>query len=213
MPKIITYSLRLDQPASEDYYRAVAAFADTWQPGAMRETAGLIAGFCAYRQERGLPDRSDGEYAFELLVIGVLLNEHAADIARMSGLTRAILKRLVSIQKRWPRTETLVKHLRGWTGALARIFAPLPTARPGKDRPPTLADLLDWLRANEENGKASRLAQWQAIFDGDPKRRRRLPGPGRPLYRGQPGRPGPIHRPGAGFFERVRPQTRLALRR
>jgi hypothetical protein len=167
MPKIITYSLRPDQPASDGYYRAIAAFADTWQPAAIRETAGLITGFRAYRQERGLPDRSDGEYAFELLVIGVLLSEHTADIARMTGFTRALLKGLVSIQKRWPPTETSIKHLRGWTGALARIFTPLPTARPGKDRPPTLADLLDWLRANEENGKASRLAQWQAIFDGD----------------------------------------------
>jgi hypothetical protein len=164
MPKIITYSLKLDHPDSGAYYRDVAAFADAWQDGAIQETAGLIAGFRAYRQERGLSDRSDGEYAFELLTIGVLLGEHAADISRMTGFARMILKGLVSIQKRWPPTENAIKRLRGWTGALARMLAP----RPGADAPANLASLLDWLRANEENGKADRLAQWQDFFASNP---------------------------------------------
>jgi hypothetical protein len=164
MPKIITYSLRLDRPDSGDYYRAVAAFTDTWQAGAIRETASLIAGFRAYRQAPGLPDRSDGEYAFELLVIGVLLSEHAADIGRMTGFTRSILKGLVSIQKRWPRTENAIKHLRGWTGALARMLVSTPAGGAKAN----LSDMLDWLRANEENGKADRLAQWQVLLDRNP---------------------------------------------
>ncbi len=165
MPKIITYSLRLDHPDSGDYYRHVAAFADTWQPTAIREMAALIAGFRAYRLEHGLPDRSDGEYAFELLATGVLLSEHAADITRMSGFTRALLKGLVSIQKRWPPAEPLIKRLRGWTGALARLFTPTPAGGTGKPRPASFPALLDWLRANEENGKAGRLAQWQNFLD------------------------------------------------
>ena len=163
MPKIITYSLRLDQPDSDAYYRAVAAFADAWQPEAIRATSALIAGFRDYRLTRNLPDRSDGEYVFELLVIGVLLSEHALDIARMSGFVRSILKGLVSIQKRWPPTEKAVKRLRGWTGALARMFTPA-----GQPAAASLAGLLDWLRANEENGKADRLAEWQVFFDTNP---------------------------------------------
>ncbi len=59
----------------------------------------------------------------------------------------------------------MVKRLRGWSGALARRFTPKPASLAGKI---SLSDLLDWLRANEENGKAGRLAQWQAIFDGNP---------------------------------------------
>jgi uncharacterized protein len=165
MPKIITYSLRLDRSDSGEYYRAISVFADAWQPSAMLETADLIAGFRNYRLGRGLPDRSDGEYAFELLVIGVLLSEHSADIARMTGFTRSMLKGLVSIQKRWPPTEKAIKPLRGWTAALARILARGQSNRAGKA---SLPDLLDWLRANEENGQAARLAQWQDYFDSTP---------------------------------------------
>jgi uncharacterized protein len=162
LPKIITYSLRLEQPDSDDYYRDVATFADAWQDRAIRATAGLVAAFRACRQPHGLPDRSDGEYAFELLTIGVLLSEHAADITRMTGSTRAVLKWLVSIQKRWPRTEKAIKRLRGWTAALARLLMPSPAGGAGQA---SLAGLLDWLRANEENGKADRLAQWQGLLD------------------------------------------------
>jgi hypothetical protein len=161
MPKIITYSLRLGQPDSGDYYRDIAGFADAWQEAAIQENADLIASFRAYRREHSLPDRSDGEYAFELLALGGLLREHGKDIARMTGFTRATLKGLVSLQKRWPRTETAVKRLRGWTGALARIFTPRQAGKA------SLTALLDWLRANEENGKADRLAQWQDCLDGN----------------------------------------------
>ena len=160
MPKLITYSLRLDQPDSSAYYAGIAAFAAAWQESAIRETAKLIAGFRKQRLAHGLPDRSDDEYAFELLTIGVLLSEHGADMARMTAFTRAVLKKLVGIQKRWPPTEKMIKHLRGWTAALARMATP---SRPAAK--PDLPDLLDWLRANEENGKADRLAQWQAFLD------------------------------------------------
>jgi len=164
MPKIITYSLRLDQPDSGNYYRDVAGFADAWQEAAVQENAGLIAGFRDYRREHDLPDRSDGEYAFELLALGVLLREHDVDIARMTGFTRATLKGLVSMQKRWPPTETAVKRLRGWTAALARQFSRGQAGLAGKA---TLPGLLEWLRANEENGKADRLAEWQDCLDGN----------------------------------------------
>jgi hypothetical protein len=164
MPRIITYSLRLDQPDSGDYYRDVAGFADAWQEAAVQENAGLIAGFRDYRREHDLPDRSDGEYAFELLAVGVLLREHDVDIARMTGFTRATLKGLVSMQKRWPPTETAVKRLRGWTAALARQFSRGQAGLAGKT---TLPGLLEWLRANEENGKADRLAEWQDCLDGN----------------------------------------------
>ncbi len=165
MPKIITYSLRLDQPDSGNYYRDIAAFADAWQKTAIQVTAGLMAGFRNYRRKKDLPDRSDGEYAFELLVLGGLLREHATDMACMTGFTRIMLKGLVSLQKRWPRTETAIKRLRGWTAALARLFSRPPT---GEASQATFPDLLEWLRANEENGKADRLAEWQAYLEGEP---------------------------------------------
>jgi len=161
MPKIITYSLRLDQPDLGDYYRDIAGFADAWQKAAIQDTASLIAGFRDFRREHDLPARSDGEYAFELLALGVLLREHAVDIACMANFTRATLKGLVSLQKRWPSMESAIKRLRGWAAELARLFA---SKRAGMA---SLAGLLEWLRANEENGKADRLAQWQNYLDGN----------------------------------------------
>ncbi len=167
IPKLITYSLRVDKTGSDDYYCDIAAFANAWQESAIQKTAGIIATARAGwqsdgSQARGLPERSDGEYAFELLTIGVLLREHGKAITRMSNSIRAALKWLVSIQKRWPRTEKVIKRLRGWTAASGRL---LDRHAPDSHDQPGLAALLEWLRANEENGKADRLAQWQAILD------------------------------------------------
>ncbi len=158
MTRIITYSLRLDKRNSDDYYQTIAAFANQWAAGATRTAAGVIAGFREFRRRHGEPDRSDAEYAFELLALGVLLREHGREAGRLPDWAAHILNLLVSAQERWPKLESAFKALRGWAGWLARRAGAGRTACEDVDR------LIFWLKANDDTAQARRLAQWQNYF-------------------------------------------------
>ncbi|HJW91569.1 MAG TPA: DUF116 domain-containing protein [Anaerolineales bacterium] len=158
MTRIITYSLRLDQGDSDAYYRLVAAYAGEWSTSSLQTVGDHIAGFRAYQKGAGLPGRTDAEYAFELLALGVLLQEHGAEAEALpSWLARALVA-LIQAQKRYPKAEGLIKSLRGWLAAasMARL-----SRQPGLEG---FSRLLSWLRANGESGRAKRLAEWRAYL-------------------------------------------------
>ena len=113
MTRIITYSLRLDTPNSDGYYQVIADFADSWLVRVRPEVLDLVTGFRAYRQSCGEPDRSDAEYLFELLALGVLLREHGREASRTPAWVERLMRLLVAIQNRYPRMERPVKVLRG----------------------------------------------------------------------------------------------------
>jgi hypothetical protein len=158
MTRILTYSLRLVQKDSDDYYRLVAEYTTRWSEYALQKTGDILADFRAYRRRIGSSDRTDAEYAFELLALGVLLHEHGEEAGELPGWLARIMEALVWAQTHYPKAEGAVKRLRGWL------------APPGKTRRnyrPGLEDfhkLLTWLRANGEVGRAERLAQWQAYL-------------------------------------------------
>ena len=162
MTRIITYSLRLAERNSDDYYRAIAAFADGWLAEVLSDAATLrlIEGFRSFRCERGQADRSDAEYAFELLALGVLLREHGREAGRLPGRLARALNLLVKAQERWPKLESMIKTLRGWAGWLARRAGAERTTSGDVDR------LIFWLKANDDTAHARRLAQWQDYFAG-----------------------------------------------
>ena len=158
MPRIITYSLCLENSDANFYYRDIARFADTWLAGALRQAGELIGGFRDYRRSLDEPERSEAECAFELLVLGVLLCEHGDEAAGFPAAARVLLDWLQQGQARWPRWENVFKTLRGWVGRVARQVKAQRAA--GDD----LAALISWLRTNGETGRADRLVQWQAYF-------------------------------------------------
>ncbi|MCJ7434252.1 MAG: hypothetical protein MUO77_12265 [Anaerolineales bacterium] len=102
-PRVITYSLRVDGHDSTPYYQAIASFTNKWAESAQNEVGDLLADFRAFRQRAGLPARSDAEYAFELLALGVLLREHGVDAASLPGWLAHTQRILLSAQDRWPR--------------------------------------------------------------------------------------------------------------
>jgi len=157
MVNTITYSLRLDQPDSDAFYRAVSAYARDWLAGALPQAAETITGFRQYRLGGNLPDRSDAEYAFELLALGVLLREHGQEASSLPDFAIRSLNSLLKIQERWPRSESLVKVLRGWVGWLGRH-----SRRSSVASPDPLGRIILLQRATSEDGRAERLAQWQA---------------------------------------------------
>ncbi len=111
MTRIITYSLQTGALNSDEYYRAISVFADSWLARTRPEVCDLVAGFRAYRQSHGEADRSDAEYLFELLALGVLLREHGGEAGRTPRWAERLLGRLLSIQNRQPRIEGAIKSL------------------------------------------------------------------------------------------------------
>jgi hypothetical protein len=159
MTRIITYSLRLDAPNSDEYYRTIAAFADSWLKQASPEVIDLVNGFRAYRLSRGEVDWSDAEVLFELLALGVLLREHKAEASRMPRWAERLLGQLVSIQNQYSWTEAVVKVLRGWLGWLADQL-------PGREREvDVIGQMIAWLGANDEPAKEKRFGEWHKYFN------------------------------------------------
>jgi hypothetical protein len=159
MTRIITYSLRRGAQNSDEYYRVVAQYADDWTAHAVRVMRDVIIGFRLFRQEAGLPDRSEAEYAFELLALGVLLRERGAAASRSPAWWMRTHRWLVDAQERWPRYEDALKATRGWLGWLGRRTS----ARRAKGD--EISRLMAWLKANGEDAKADRLVQWQVFFE------------------------------------------------
>jgi hypothetical protein len=158
MTRIITYSLRLDSPDSDDYHRTISAFADAWLAQTRTEALHLVTGFRAYRQSRAEADRSDAEYMFELLALGVALREHSREASRMPAWTERWMHRLVAIQNRFPQTEAVIKTLRGWLGWIADQAS-------GRERGgDPVARMIAWLGANDEPAREKRFGEWHAFF-------------------------------------------------
>jgi uncharacterized protein len=155
MPRIITYCLKPNASNSDDYHHVISAVADSWLSVSIPQVADLIHGFGQYRRERGETDRSDAEYAFELLTLGVLLREHGHEAALLPGWAARLLAWLVDIQNRQPRLEKAIKRLRGWFAWVGRH---LPTRAETAD---PLGHLLTWLAADGETAKKQRLAEWR----------------------------------------------------
>jgi hypothetical protein len=158
-PRIITYSLRRGARTSDEYYRVIARFADAWTASAIAEVRDVLDTFRAFRLSAGQADRSDAEYAFELLALGALLREHGGEADRTPRWLVPVLSSLIALQERWPRLEPTAKSLRGWLNGLASG---------GRARARTnnaLARLIEWLSATGSEAQAKRLAQWRDCFE------------------------------------------------
>lgn len=158
MTRLITYSLRNDSRDSDDYYRAVAAFADSWFAVATRDLENILTGFRAYRLSHHQSDRTDAEYAFELLALGVMLHEHADDISYLPNAVARVLNWLVRAQENYPSCEDQIKRWRGQIAEWAQSDGSKTNRRDA------VGSLIDWLRANGDTTKADRFAQWQRYF-------------------------------------------------
>jgi hypothetical protein len=160
MPRIITYSLRLEHPNSDGYYRSIAAFTDRWTSYAVDAVKEAISGFHTYRQTCGASIRSEAEYALELLALGVLLDQSDNSSSKYPRWTIHFMAFLTESQKRWPKLEPAIKKLRG---LLQGIF--LRSEKNTEEKQTTqncdIASLMRWLQAQGENGMLHRLAQWQ----------------------------------------------------
>ena len=121
MTRIITYSLKADSDNSDEYHRAIPAFADSWLTQTRPKVLDLVTGFREYCLNCGEVDRSDAEYIFELLALGVLLREHGGEARRTPGWAERLMRWLADIQNRRPGMESGIKVVRGWLGWIADL--------------------------------------------------------------------------------------------
>jgi len=160
MPCIITYSLRLENPNSNGYYRCIAAFADWWTPFAVGAAKETITGFRSYRQTTGALIRSDVEYALELLALGVLLDQSRIFSSNYPNWTIHLLAFLNEGQQRWPKLEPAIKTLRGLLQGI--FFLPKKNTKQNpSNQDYDIAKLMSWLLAQGETSLLRRLAQWR----------------------------------------------------
>ena len=160
MAKIITYSLCADNDTSDGYYEAVCDLVDQWLPGAIQSMSEIIAGFRQYRSDLGHPDRTDAEYAFELLVIGAMLREHGGEAERWPFWATWSLDLVQKLPQHWAKLEHASKQARGFVGGLARTIAG-GTHQAGMN----LDRVAAWMRANGQASRANRIDEWRDYFE------------------------------------------------
>lgn len=156
MSKIITYSLRADDTASDCYYIAIADLADQWMPDATRVMSDIVTDFKAYRRANGQVERTDAEHVYELLVLGVMLREHGGEANQLPRSIAWLMRRMIALSGRYPRLEPTFKWLRGWLGWLGRR-GEYDIRRHGRDT----TRLLEWMRAYGQAARADHLEEWQ----------------------------------------------------
>ncbi|MEA4907285.1 MAG: DUF116 domain-containing protein [Anaerolineaceae bacterium] len=159
------YHLAPEGADSRAYYRQIAAFADQWTAWTRRLAGDAVQAFVqAYGAEQG-PQRSLDERLFELLVLGVLLREHATQAARLPAALSRLLQALIRLQARYPGAERFLKGLRGGLAGWNGCPVPAQAARPG---PSSVPAVLRWLRAHGEDAQAARLETWQTCLAAAP---------------------------------------------
>lgn len=160
--EVITYSLRDDQTRSDQYYLDVAAFTTAVTVEAEMRLSEPLAAFQAYLSQIGRePLRSNPEYIFELLTLGVLWNVYAGRSMGLPSVSQKALVGLVSLRKKNASLKPLADGLRG---VLNGLF--LRSRNPDGAKPPdalqTLENLLRWLSASGDfPQEVLRLSAWR----------------------------------------------------
>ena len=164
MSRIITYSLRLEDKNSDNYYRNIAEFTDRWIPSVVDSEGAFITGFQSHQKQLGAPIRSEAEYALELLAVGVLLRQYRYLSSGFPDWVIQLMSLLTQGQERWPKLESSFKTIRG---GLQGIFlnSHEPGSSEGNHQDHDLTNLISWLKAQGEGAIAKRLSQWQSYLD------------------------------------------------
>lgn len=165
--EIITYTLRGDQPGSDQYYQDIATFTDEVIQVAKDELGLVVDDFRTYMQETGFEvARTHPEYAFELLTLGVLWHVYAENALRLTRIHQKILVSLAHLRQRGGRVKSLVDSLRG---VLSTAFLLSENGLKGSKlpalTPENMTRLLKWLLASGDfKEEVTRLESWHSFF-------------------------------------------------
>ncbi len=116
---VVTYSLKDDEPTSDQYYGEVATFTDEVLVKT-KDMAPIVVAYQAWLKETGREAvRSEDEYAFELLMLGTLWRTYADDAHDVSSGWTGIMSFLSRLRQQGGLIKSAADSLRG---VLATIF-------------------------------------------------------------------------------------------
>ena len=166
MKEIITYSLRAGEKLSDGYYRDVATFTDQVLAEAGQLAHSIIEEFQGYIGQTGRETpRSQAEYIFELLTLGILWNTYTGNAIASNGWPYRLLAALAGLRERNEYLKPSIDFIRGILGTLflfrqknGRNKIPAPTLE-------NLDRLLSWLTATGDfSEEAKRLRAWREFL-------------------------------------------------
>lgn len=160
---IITYSLRVNQSKSDEFYHRITSFTDEVLEEMDILTNTAVVGYMTYlRQKEGLKLCSKEEYSLELLVLGTLWQIYSGDAGGLDEVPRQLLAGLTKLRRQGGSLKPGIDFIRG---IMSTIFlAPdlydnmfmLDISVQHLDK------LLHWLDASGEfSQEGIRLRQWQ----------------------------------------------------
>jgi hypothetical protein len=168
-PKFIpdlVYDLRLPGGGSDRYYEAVSRFSDQIIAEVDLRAGKTIRNYGRYVQnELGEPARSPGEYAIELLTLGMVFKHYAGAARATPKWAVRGLRELVRLRNKWKRLKPIVDRTRAWmTGQFLVPKIDYRTVQaPSMSQ---LPNLIEWLLATGEfQQEAERLKNWQRFLD------------------------------------------------
>jgi len=167
---VITYSLRSDQPHSDEFYRAIAEFTDEVVARVERDLGPQITAFQEFLRKSGREDpRTRPEYGFELLMLGIFWRVYGRNALHLARFPQ----RSLTVLARWHQREGVVKIVADTArGVLGTLFLSRDGRHSSELRDLTLRHLdrlLDWLTAaGEFEQEVQRLRGWQIFFVEQP---------------------------------------------
>jgi hypothetical protein len=162
----LVYDLRLGNNNSDRFFEAAAEFTDRVLIASRRFTGSSIDDYASYvRVELREADRSPGEYALDLLVLGLSLRRYLGAAENTARWAVALAGELYWYRRESPWSKPLADLGRA---ALGRFFlAPKIGCKPGP-KPYSverLVCLTDWLQATGEfDQMVRRLNNWRSFL-------------------------------------------------
>jgi hypothetical protein len=161
----ITYSLKYQQKGSDQFYLDLSEFTDKVLDKVLERFSSLIDEMQhTPGLEQGGLTRTQSEYAFDLLVIGVLWRVYAPQAESLHHGQQQVLNKLVQTRRNSHLLKPVADFLRGMIGGFA-----LFSGRSGRVAPePTLqnlSQLIDWLEAvGEFEEEVRRIQLWHTFL-------------------------------------------------
>lgn len=165
------YSLTDSTHTSDSYYQVVSAYTDHWITQVSKQISGPVGSYRAFLANQGLDVCSFQEAAFEMLVLGVLLQEHGAQALDIPELPAWLLACLIKAQDMLPvpAVEKPAKAARALIQGLVQSAQPDLTPvdlKPFRGEAEDLVELLvNWLKSADMAYQALRMARWCAYLD------------------------------------------------
>ena len=162
----LVYDLRGTESTSAGYYSDISWFADVVLAGIEVRAGATLEAYCRFVQgELHEAPRSHGEYAMELLTLGMALGRYLGAAEATPQGVIALARTLFGARRRWPRLKPAIDPARAAIGKflLAPRIGKMPDSGPLSLV--RLARLIEWLHATGEfEQEALRLRNWQGFL-------------------------------------------------